>query len=139
MTTTPQFDVWFDGKLAAGTDATAVCQELMTVFGINESQALTLLNGNSHRIKKGCDQAMANRLLEQFRTFGAQLRLEQIDTGLNIAPSGSLLLEGFESPPPASVPTPEWELAPAGDIIPGLDLMQDIPPINTDHLSVIDH
>ena len=41
MTTTPQFDVWFDGKLAAGTDATAVCRELMAVFGINESQALT--------------------------------------------------------------------------------------------------
>lgn len=138
MTTTPQFDVWFDGKLAAGTDATAVCQELMNVFGINESQALTLLNGNSHRIKKGCDQAMADRLLQQFQTFGAQLRLESVDKGLSIAASGSLLLEGFESPPPPSVPTPEWELAPAGDIIPGLDLMQDIPPINTDHLTVLD-
>lgn len=135
---TTQFDVWFDGKLAAGTDATLVCHELMAVFGINESQALTLLNGNSHRIKKDCDQAMADRLLEQFRTFGAQLRLEQIDMGLNIAPTGSMLLEGIEGTPPPTVSTPDWELAPAGDIIPGLDLMQDIPPINTDHLSVTD-
>lgn len=139
MTTKPLFDVWFDGTLAAGTDASAVCRELMTVFGVNETQALTLLNGNSHRIKKGCDQVMANRLLEQFRMFGAQLRLEPTDAGLKIAPPGSLLLEGFEAIPTPTMTAPEWELAAAGDVIPGLDPIQNIPTINTDHLSVVDN
>lgn len=142
MTTNPKFDVWFDGTLAAGTDSDAVCSELMAVFGIGQAQAMTLLNGKSHRIKKACDQLMANRLRDQFKAFGADLRLEALEAvavpsdGLNIAPTGAMLLEGLDKPPAPAIPAPDWDLAPAGDKIPGIELMQDMPPINTDHLSL---
>ena len=121
-------DVWLD---SAGYDdelRNELKNQLATVFNLPISQAEVLTNGQPHRIKRACSTKEAQRLLEQFSSWGIRLRVETAES--SIAPS-----EGMSQTAKGDA---TFTLAPPGDSIPNLLRNKTPPDVRTDHLHLLD-
>ena len=73
------FDVWFDGESVEPVVMQRLVTKLQEAFKVPATQAAVLVNGKSHRIKRGCSAEEAQKLSEQFASWGAKVRIEAIE------------------------------------------------------------
>ena len=89
------FDVWFDGESVEPVTMEQLETKLQEAFNLPAGKAAVLVNGKSHRIKRGCSADEAQKLADQFASWGANVRIEGIDDAV-----GSSAKD--EVPPPAA-------------------------------------
>ena len=56
------FDVWFDGESVEPVVMQRLVTKLQEAFKVPATQAAMLINGKSHRIKRGCSADEAQKL-----------------------------------------------------------------------------
>ncbi|HCG95506.1 MAG TPA: hypothetical protein DEX20_07785, partial [Halieaceae bacterium] len=86
--------------------------KLQDAFNLPATQAAVLVNGKSHRIKRSCSADEAQKLSDQFTSWGAKVRIEAIEHAVVSSTSDEIA-----SPNPASS-TSSLSLAAAGETIP---------------------
>ncbi|MBK5968100.1 MULTISPECIES: RodZ family helix-turn-helix domain-containing protein [Thiorhodovibrio] len=74
----PTFDVLFSGELIGSADPEHVKQRLAQMFKLDEAGAARLFGGHRVFIKRGVDQATADRFREVFAKAGALAEIEQV-------------------------------------------------------------
>ena len=127
------FDVWFDGESVESVTMQQLETKLQEAFNLPAAQAAVLVNGKSHRIKRGCSADEAQKLADQFASWGANVRIEGIDDAV-----GSSAKD--EAPPPTTnAPASSLTLAAAGETIPTQPRDMTPPSVSTDHLQLEDH
>lgn len=140
----PLFDIFFNGKLAPGADASEARQNLARLFKTGEEEVERLFSGDAVRIKSGVDQETAIRYRTAFLKAGALVDIRPsgdareepsprtpAGPGTDTASDLSLMppnTGSLEDCAPAVVPTPIRDisglrLAPAGT-----DLDESAPP-----------
>ena len=72
------FDAWFDGESVESVVMQQLETKLQEAFNLPATQAAVLVNGKSHRIKRGCIADEAQKLSDQFASWGANVRIEAI-------------------------------------------------------------
>ena len=60
------FDVWFDGESVESVVMQQLETKLQDAFNLPATQAAVLVNGKSHRIKRGRTADEAQKLTDQF-------------------------------------------------------------------------
>ena len=105
-----EVDVWLDGKALTEAQLRTLKANLQQSFKLSETQALLLVNGRSHRIKRSCTEKEATQLVHQFERWGIPLRVEHRDIPANQQTAPEPTLKGA---PPTS-----FTLARAGAAIP---------------------
>ena len=124
------FDVWFDGESVEPAVMQQVEIKLQEAFNLPANQASVLVNGKSHRIKRDCTGDEAQKLADQFASWGAKLRIEAID-------DPAVPASDNETPSPnTSVPVNSLTLAAAGETIPTQPRDMTPPSVSTDHLQL---
>ena len=124
------FDVWFDGESVEPAVMQQLEIKLREAFNLPANQASVLVNGKSHRIKRGCTGDEAQKLADQFASWGAKVRIEAID-------DPAVPASDNETPSPnTSVPVNSLTLAAAGEIIPTQPRDMTPPSVSTDHLQL---
>ena len=73
------FDVWFDGESVEPVVSQQLEKKLQEAFNLPATQAAVLVNGKSHRIKRGCTAEEAQKLADQFASWGAEVRIEAVE------------------------------------------------------------
>ena len=58
-----EVDVWLDGKALTEAQLRTLKANLQQSFKLSETQALLLVNGRSHRIKRSCTEKEATQLV----------------------------------------------------------------------------
>jgi len=127
------FDVWFDGESVEPIVMKQLEAKLREAFHPPATQAAVLVNGKSHRIKRGCSADEAQRLSDQFTSWGAKVRIEAIEHAVVSSTSDEI-----PSPNSASS-TNSLSLAAAGETIPTQPRDMTPPSVSTDHLQLEDH
>ena len=127
------FDVWFDGESVESVVMQQLETKLQEAFNLPATQAAVLINGKSHRIKRGCTADEAQKLSDQFASWGANVRIETIEHAV-----GSSTLGQAPSSNTASS-TSSLTLAAAGESIPTQPRDMTPPLVSTDHLQLEDH
>ena len=127
------FDVWFDGESVEPVVMQRLATKLQEAFNLPATQAAVLVNGKSHRIKRGCSAEEAQKLSEQFASWGAKVRIEAIEH-----PGRSSTSDEVPSQSTA-LPISSLTLAAAGETIPTQPLDTTPPLVSTDHLQLKDH
>jgi len=82
------FDVWFDGESVEPVVMQHLGTKLQEAFNLPASQAAVLVNGKSHRIKRGCTADEAQKLSDQFASWGAKVRIEAIEQAVGSSAPG---------------------------------------------------
>jgi hypothetical protein len=130
-----RLDILFAGKILPGADPAEVRRQLKAIFRIGDEAADRLFSGTPVVIKRGADEATAERFREVFREAGALVRVTPAG-GAEPAAAGPEPAAGPapEAPPPAGAgpDTSHLHLAPADDDAP-LE-----PPVVADRLPLID-
>ena len=127
------FDVWFDGESVEPVVMQQLETKLQEAFKVPATQAAVLINGKSHRIKRGCSADEAQKLSEQFTSWGAKVRIEAIQHPGRSSTSYEV------SSTSTALPISSLTLAAAGETIP-TQPRDTIPPlVSTDHLQLEDH
>jgi hypothetical protein len=127
------FDVWFDGESVEPVVMQQLETKLQEAFNLPANQAAVLVNGKSHRIKRGCTADEAQKLSDQFASWGAKVLIEAIEHGVGSSAPG-------EEPSPNTVSsTSSLTLAAAGETIPTQPRDMTPPSVSTDHLQLEDH
>lgn len=122
-------DIWLDSARYGRETRAELRDKLVQTFKLPTQQADVLINGNSHRIKRACSPEEAEKLSQQFSSWGIDLRIEvtanskEVSTGVK-AGQGSEDLETDSA----------FTLAPHGDSIPNLARDKTPPNVTTDHL-----
>ena len=107
--------------------------KLQEASNLPATQAAVLINGKSHRIKRGCTADEAQKLSDQFASWGAKVRIEAIEHAVGSSAPG-------EEPSPNTVSsTSSLTLAAAGESIPTQPRDMTPPLVSTDHLQLEDH
>ncbi|MGB0323829.1 MAG: hypothetical protein ACPGAL_05100, partial [Luminiphilus sp.] len=102
-------------------------------FNLPATQSAVLVNGKSHRIKRGCSADEAQKLTAQFASWGAKVRIEAIQQP--VTPNAD-----NETPSPGvSASVSSLTLAAAGETIPTQPRDMTPPSVSTDHLQLEDH
>lgn len=127
------FDVWFDGESVEPVVMQQLETKLQEAFNLPATQAAVLVNGKSHRIKRGCSAPEAQKLLDQFASWGAKVRIEAIEHAAE-----SSALDEVPSPNIASS-TSSLTLAAVGETIPTQPRDMTPPSVSTDHLQLVDY
>ena len=127
------FDVWFDGARVEPDVMRRSETKLQEPFNLTPAQASILVNGKSHRIKRGCSADEAQQLAAQFACWGAETRIEAI------TPTAEPKSEGDAAPPATSQPPASFTLAAVGATIPTQPRDITAPPVTTDHLQLESH
>ena len=127
------FDVWFDGESVEPVVMQQLETKLQEAFKVPATQAAVLINGKSHRIKRGCSADEAQKLSEQFASRGAKVGIEAIEhrgrsSTSNEVPSMS-----------TDLAISSLTLAAAGETIPAQPWGTTPPLVSTDHLQLEDH
>ena len=126
------FDVWFDGESVEPVVIQQLEKKLREAFNLPATQAAVLVNGKSHRIKRGCTAEEAQKLADQFASWGAEVRIEAVEELAEPASTN-------ETPSPdTSVPVNSLTLAAAGETIPTQPRDMTPPSVSTDHLQLED-
>jgi hypothetical protein len=125
------FDVWFDGESVEPKVMQSLEVKLQEAFNLPSNQASVLVNGKSHRIKRGCTADEAQTLADQFASWGAAVRIESVD-------QTSALQQKATSSSAAAAPTSSLTLAAAGETIPTQPRDMTPPSVSTDHLQLED-
>jgi len=126
------FDVWFDGESVEPVVIQQLEKKLQEAFNLPATQAAALVNGKSHRIKRGCTAEEAQKLADQFASWGAEVRIEAVEELAEPASNN-------ETPSPnISVPVNSLTLAAAGETIPTQPRDMPPPSVSTDHLQLED-
>ena len=73
------FDVWFDGARVEPDVMRRSETKLQEPFNLTPAQASILVNGKSHRIKRGYSADEAQQLAAQFACWGAETRIHISD------------------------------------------------------------
>ena len=124
------FDVWFDGESVEPVVMQQDEIKRQEAFNLPANQASVLVNGKSHRIKRGCTGDEAQKLADQFASWGAKVRIEAID-------DSAVLASDNETPSPNTcVPVNSLTLAAAGETIPTQPRDMTPPSVSTDHLQL---
>ena len=124
------FDVWFDGESVEPVVMQQVEIKLQEAFNLPANQASVLVNGKSHRIKRGCTGDEAQKLADQFASWGAKVRIEAVE-------DPAVPASANETPSPnTSVPVNSLTLAAAGETIPTQPRDMTPPSVSTDHLQL---
>ena len=106
--------------------------KLQEAFNLAATQAAVLVNGKSHRIKRGCTADEAQKLSDQFASWGASVRIEAIKHAVGSSTPG-------EAPSPnTALSTSSLTLAAAGETIPTQPRDMTPPSVSTDHLQLED-
>ena len=82
------FDVWFDGESVESVVMQQLETKLQEAFNLPATQAAVLVNGKSHRIKRGCTADEAQKLSDQFASWGAKVRIEAIEHAVGSSAPG---------------------------------------------------
>ena len=127
------FDVWFDGESVEPVVMQRLVTKLQEAFKVPATQAAVLVNGKSHRIKRGCSAEEAQKLSEQFASWGAKVRFEAIEH------SGRSSTSDEVSSTSIALPISSLTLAAAGETIPTQPQDTTPPLVSTDHLQLEDH
>ena len=107
--------------------------KLQEAFNLPATQAAVLVIGKSHRIKRGCSADEAQKLSDQFASWGLKVRIEAIELAAE-----SSALDEVPSPNIASS-TSSLTLAAAGETIPTQPRDMTPPSVSTDHLQLVDY
>ena len=127
------FDVWFDGESVERAVMQQLETKLQEAFNLPAAQAAVLVNGKSHNIKRGCSADEAQKLSDQFASWGTIVRIDAIQHAVESRTSDDI-------PSPTTVlPTSSFTLAAAGETIPTQPRDMTPPSISTDHLQLEDH
>ena len=106
--------------------------KLQEAFNLPATQAAVLINGKSHRIKRGYTADEAQKLSDQFASWGASVRIEAIEHAVGSSTPG-------EAPSPNTASsTSSLTLAAAGETIPTQPRDMTPPSVSTDHLQLED-
>jgi hypothetical protein len=127
------FDVWFDGESVEPVTMQQLETKLQEAFNLPAAQAAVLVNGKSHRIKRGCSADEAQKLADQFASWGVNVRIEGIDDAAGSSAKDEL------PPPTANAPASSLTLAAAGETIPTQPRDMTPPSVSTDHLQLEGH
>lgn len=127
------FDVWFDGESVELVVMQRLVTKLQEAFKVPATQAAVLVNGKSHRIKRGCSAEEAQKLSEQFASWGAKVRIEAIEHPVESSTSDEV------PSPSTALPISSLTLAAAGETIPTQPRDTTPPLVSTDHLQLEDH
>ena len=126
------FDVWFDGESVEPVVMQRVETKLQEAFNLPPNQASVLVNGKSHRIKRGCTADEAKKLAAKFASWGADVRIETVSSQAAADPKD-------ETPSYPSNPVSSLTLAAAGETIPTKPRDMTPPTVSTDHLQLEEH
>ena len=126
------FDVWFDGESVEPVVMQHLGTKLHEAFNLPASQAAVLVNGKSHRIKRGCTADEAQKLSDQFASWGANVRIEAIEHAVGSSTPGEV------PSPNTGSSTSSLTLAAAGETIPTQPRDMTPPSVSTDHLQLED-
>ena len=127
------FDVWFDGARVGPDVMRRLETKPQEAFNLPPAQASILVNGKSHRIKRGCSADEAQQLAAQFASWGAETRIEAINA------TAEPQSEGDVAPPATSQSAASFTLAAVGATIPTQPRYTTVPPVTTDHLQLKSH
>ncbi len=125
-------NVWFDGESVEPVVMQQLETKLQEAFNLPAAKAAVLVNGKSHRIKRGCTGDEAQKLSDQFASWGVKVRIEAIEHAVGSSAPGEV-----PSPNTASS-TGSFTLAAAGEIIPTQPRDTTPPLVSTDHLQLED-
>ena len=125
-----EIDVWLDGKALSEAQLSTLKVNLQQSFKLSLTQALLLVNGRSHHIKRSCTEKEASQLVSPFETWGIPLRVEYRNVLTNPQTALEPSLEGAPAPP--------FTLARAGERIPMQAVMTEPVKVSTDHLQLLD-
>ena len=126
------FDVWFDGESVEPVVMQHLGTKLQEAFNLPASQAAVLVNGKSHRIKRSCSADEAQKLSDQFASWGANVRIEAIEHAVGSSTPGEV------PSPNTGSSTSSLTLAAAGETIPTQPRDMTPPSVSTDHLQLED-
>ena len=73
----PLFDVYLAAEVIAEADRDTVIKGLTSLFKIDTNAAIKLMNGQRHRIKRGCDKATALRYRDAIAKVGVNVIIER--------------------------------------------------------------
>ena len=73
----PLFDVYLAAEVIGETDRDTVIKGLTALFKIDTNAAIKLMNGQRHRIKRGCDEATALRYRDAIAKVGVNVIIER--------------------------------------------------------------
>ena len=127
------FDVWFDGESVEPVVMQQLETKLQEAFNLPAAKAAVLVNGKSHRIKRGCTGDEAQKLSDQFASWGANVRIETIEHAVGSSTAGQAPSSNTASS------TSSLTLAAAGESIPTQPRDMTPPLVSTDHLQLEDH
>jgi hypothetical protein len=118
-----RFDILFAGKILPGADPAEVRRQLKTIFKIGDEAADRLFSGTPVMVKRGADEATAERFREVFREAGALVRVTAAG-GIEPPSAGAeAALEPTPEPAPEAAPSPT-----AGRSMPDTSHLQLAPP-----------
>lgn len=95
------FEVVFNGIVLEGFDPTETRAKIGKLFNADEAKIARLFSGNSIVIKKGLDEATANKYLGAFKNAGAKAIVRDA-----AAPAEDPVQEIQAAPPPSEAPAP---------------------------------
>ena len=84
------FDVWFDGESMEPIVMQQLETKLQETFNLPATEAAVLINGKSHRIKRGCTADEAQKLSDQFASWGVKVRIEAIEQAVGSSAPGEV-------------------------------------------------
>ena len=106
---TKEFDIIFRGDIVLGHQLQDVKQRLQQLFKVDATKVDALFTGRPVPLKRGLDEATANKYRDVLLKAGAQVE---------VCPAGSVKTAPREAPSSAPVPAPArpagWSLAPVG-------------------------
>jgi len=82
------FDVWFDGESMEPVVMQHLETKLQEALNLPATQTAVLVNGKSHRIKRGCTADEAQKLSDQFASWGANVRVKAIEHAVGSSTPG---------------------------------------------------
>jgi len=126
------FDVWFDGESMEPVVMQHLETKLQEALNLPATQTAVLVNGKSHRIKRGCTADEAQKLSDQFASRGENVRIKAIEHAASSTPGQAPSSNTASS-------TSSLTLAAAGETIPTLPRDMTPPSVSTDHLQLEDH
>jgi len=100
------FEVVFNGIVLEGFDPAETRAKIGKLFNADEAKIARLFSGNSVVIKKGLDEATANKYLGAFKNAGAKAIVRDAAT-----PAEAAVQEIQAAPPPSEAPAPAAEPA----------------------------
>ena len=127
------FDVLFDGESVEPIVMQQLETKLQEAFNLPATQAAVLVNGKSHRIKRSCSADEAQKLSDQFTSWGAKVRIEAIEHAVVSSTSDEIASSNTASS------TSSLSIAAAGETTPTHPRDMTPPWVSTDHLELEVH